>query len=377
MSENTVIFLSATRGYPKDISANNTKVHLISKYLQKLGVETHIINSPLGDYLFPEKDNKYVERRSLGSNPFSNVALVINNLREISKFLKSFRRKEKVNIIIDYEFYPIFIYYFFLSKIYNLKIGVLYHELHKSFKTNNLVKKISYYLFDNTFGYLVQFILPISEYLSLDSRKFKKPVLLLPILAEYKGFFKKNLKGKDYFTYVGHSGYGRAIDYILDAAVRCHTFKVKLILHGNKIDYYQRRLELAGLTDRVEILSGLTEQKLFHILSHAKCNLIPLFEINLQDRARFSQKIAEYLSVGRPIITNNVGEVSRYFQHNLNSFILEDNSISSLVDMINKVMVMNERDLQEIGLQGYALGSKYFCAEKNTLALLSFINSIK
>ena len=51
--------------------------------------------------------------------------------------------------------------------------------------------------------------------------------------------------------------------------------------------------------------------------------LIPLDPNSLADIARFSQKIAEYVSTSRPIITSNVGEIPYYFKDKENAIICE------------------------------------------------------
>lgn len=379
MNKYNLIFIGATQNYPHNISACNTKISLLSKYLIKSGNKTLIINSLLGSNKSEiiESDVKDLTDYYCFNKHKYLLKTVIYNIFNLFLLLKENKLKNKKNIIIlDYDSYPFFLLYVLFGRILGFKIGGIYHEYHISFETNNYLKKISNYLFDITFGYFVDFILPISEFLIKDSIKFNKPIHKLPILADFLSLNNNSSFPLDYYTYVGHADYSRAIDYLIDGVSLNGNINLKLVLHGNenKINYYYNRIKKLKNYDKFEIIKNLSSKDLFSLLSSSKCNIIPLFENNLQDKARFSQKIAEYISTGRPILANNFGEIPYYFTNNLNSFLLYDNNPENLSKKINEINNLSVDAINEVGVNGYLVGKKKFDAKKNVNSFITFLD---
>ena len=69
------------------------------------------------------------------------------------------------------------------------------------------------------------------------------------------------------------------------------------------------REEYAG---RVDLVGYLSREELLELYDRAYALPIPLFD-DLRSRARFPTKIGEYLAAARPVVTNAVGEIPRYF----------------------------------------------------------------
>ena len=72
-------------------------------------------------------------------------------------------------------------------------------------------------------------------------------------------------------------------------------------------------LAAVKIEDFVIFIQQIPYVELIEIYESSLGLLIPLDPNSLADIARFSQKIAEYLSSSRPVITNNVGEIPYYF----------------------------------------------------------------
>ena len=97
---------------------------------------------------------------------------------------------------------------------------------------------------------------------------------------------------------------------------------------------------------------------LMDLYANALALIIPLDPGNIQDEARFSQKIAEYLSSGSPIISNNVGEIRYYFKDKEN-IILCDYDIDGFVEVF-KWVTRNPDKAKQIGVNGLNLKKKEF-----------------
>ena len=85
---------------------------------------------------------------------------------------------------------------------------------------------------------------------------------------------------------------------------------------------------------------------------------IPLDPDNEQDKYRFSQKIAEYLSSETPIITSPVGEIPVYFNKH-NAFLVDLFTPEAYAEAMGYISIHKEESII-IGRQGYELGKKEF-----------------
>ena len=127
------------------------------------------------------------------------------------------------------------------------------------------------------------------------------------------------------------------------------------------------------LSERIVIKSKLPYKDLTNEYLNAKALLIPLDPNYEQDEARFSQKIAEYLSSKSPIITNNVGEIKYYF--NDDEIIKCDFNENSFAKSFARVEENNER-AKKIGLKGYERGLKEFDYRYLGKGMYDFCNNI-
>ena len=376
--------MGSTQNYPLQFSACNTKIELLSRRFIEKGSKVTVINSPFG----VKNCQKYMNSKNeygINFNNFKycnyNVIGLFKNFLIINKILRKNKSKNLKNIVFyDYEYFPVYLISLLLIKLNGYFNISIYHECQIHIRNNNKFKFIFGYLYDNIFGYFSDAILPISSALQNRSAKFRRPTFKLPIVSVFATRNNNCNDVKNYYAYVVNAGYYRAIDLVINS-FKSYYFKngkslLKLILHGNKESknrIYQLLIK-NNLSEKIQILEKLSDKKLKNLLSKSKANLIPLFEDNPQDRSRFSQKIAEYLSVKRPIITNFVGEINFYFKDNINAVILKDNKITTFS---NRLLELDKKDsLDKIGMNGYLLGRKFFCYKKNTDKLIYFLDII-
>ena len=149
-----------------------------------------------------------------------------------------------------------------------------------------------------------------------------------------------------------------------------------LVLAGGKsaIEATYKVIEGMGIKESVIIKHKIPYKELLHLYETASGLIVPLDPDFEQDEARFSQKIAEYLSSGSPIVSNNVGEVKHYFT-NRENIVLDEytsdgffNSFSWIAD--------NPEEAVNIGLIGYKLGKQTFDYRICAKQLVDFFNKI-
>ncbi len=370
------IFLDSTQDYPFEYSAGNTKVEILSQGLLHFGRKVYIIN-PMWGYNKIEKEIHGKNAGILyGIYPQKGLLGRLYNLVKILILLFRLRKEYKYTILTSNHFI-IYIIECIWMKILGYKIGVLYHELR--YTTLQNPSKYTLYstkAFDRYFGYFCDFILPISHFLKNRCEKYKKPMLMTPVLSATNENSVVDII-REQFTYCGSAAYKRIIDFILDAYdiySKKGNANLVLVLSGNQNDIQkiQEQIEINGLGEKVSIKQGLPYSDLLKLYSESLALLIPLDASNLQDIARFSQKIAEYTSTGRPIITNRVGEVPYYFDTN-SAFIINELDVNELAFLFDKIM-QNKSHATEIGQKGHAIFQKHFNNVKYVHRLLDFIS---
>jgi glycosyltransferase involved in cell wall biosynthesis len=258
------------------------------------------------------------------------------------------------------------IYYRMFSRIFGFPIIAQYVEYRTCFTDNTkLNEKIAHALFDKYFMRFVDGVLPISEYLidHLKRRGYRKPIVKVPPLTDFNQFRIERQPGEEnYFLYVGTAGYLSAIEFITKAFDLSNQQEYYLHLVVNGSSDQMKALEdlIANMKkkDKVRIFSNLKYSHLVHKYIHAKALLIPLTD-SIQDKARFPQKISEYLASGNPIVTTNFGEVPFYFKDQKNALVALNYDEKEFAEKMDFVVSYPEASLQ-IGKDGKETGLRFF-----------------
>lgn len=381
------IFLGCTQNYGYNFSAANTKTEFLARGLHKEGCNVIIHNGIYGSKKVSKK--MYVEKEGIGKvvtyKMYGHKLISwIFNLPTLYKYLKKSKIQNSKNfIILELPEYHIFLLYVILGKLLNYKILIISHEWGPIVKSVKLYKRPSMWLFAKTFGYMADGILPISEYIIKKIVHFNKPYLKIPVLADYSKFPDLCTKNKDnnsYLLYCVHALYTKQIFMIINSykhyLTTNNTFKLYLILSGSNEarNVIKRYIDKENLTSDIKIKYSLPYNELFELYCNAQALIIPLDPNEEQDKARFSQKIAEYLSSGTPIISNEVGEIKHYFK-NLNNIILCEYKADSFAETF-KWIAKNQKKSKEIGINGFHLGLQEFNYEYYGKKIIEFSNSL-
>lgn len=379
-----VIFINATYGYPFKFSAGNTKVEFMAKGLLANGALVTVLNQPEGEQNLHAVRDEVTDGIRHISFPRKKGKMFSSLLNSIAlmKALRQLKQKNSQNILInDFSLFPTLLFHTFLAFIYGYKTVSIFHEWHYSFPHKGL-KGISNKLIDRYFGRFADGILPISKFLEEKASRFNKPMLKVPVLADFQAIASNNkTEARTYFLFCGHSRFFRLIRIIIDAfkmfVSENGSQDLVLVLGGEAADVDTVRKYVAelGLQHRVKILTQVPYNELIANYKQALALLIPLDPANKQDQARFSQKIAEYLSVGRPLITVNVGEVAHYFINAQNAFIAQDFTAAEFLKQL-KFVSENVELADQVGSNGYNLGKKAFDYRPNGKNLYDFLTKL-
>ncbi len=379
-----IVFCDITNNYPKSFSANNSKFGMLAKGLIKQDSSlniTFINESFKKDIIFTDDVVVNIGKISIYSIKNNRIGLINRfvNVFKILTILKS--NRDDTNFLIFAEgsvlAHTLITYY---SKKLGYKVGFIFHEWHIGFKMK-LHHKINKWLMDYLHPRQADFILPISHFLEKKVQNLHKRYHILPIIGTFDKVISSNFKPcqSDYFLYCASVAYYKVIIFIINSFEILHQRKCNerlcLILSGNqnRIDKIRKYINDHRLGENIIILSGLSDDELYSCYSNSLALLIPL-EPSITEKARFSQKIAEYLSSKRPIITTNVGEILFYFKDNENCYISDYNEIDFSNTM--EFVIDNKVKSTKIGFEGYLLGKKYFSEDVISNNFLSFLKSL-
>lgn len=125
--------------------------------------------------------------------------------------------------------------------------------------------------------------------------------------------------GEPLVVFAGSPDYRATIRFIFSAmeevwlsCPECRVAVTGTVSGDPRADWLEAEVHQAGLRDRVDLVGYLTRPELLDLYARAHALLIPLFD-DQQSRARFPTKIGEYLAAARPVVTNAVGEIPRFF----------------------------------------------------------------
>ncbi len=304
-----------------------------------------------------------------------------NFLGRINEFFLLVKRGFKKEIDVMF-FYPEgdfleLIFYRFFSKLFGFPLISHYVEYRSSFENRKKGRlRINDALFDKYFMYFIDGAIPISEFLidQIKTKKKKLPILKIPPLVDFKLFSKnKTNNTTKYFLYVGSTSYYKAIETILASfeLIENNEYYLYLVIHGSGMEKLRDTLKKHPKNNLIKIYSGLEYSELVQYYNNAQALLIPLSN-TIKDKARFPQKISEYLASKKPIITTDFGEIAYYFQDNINALVAKTDSASEL-SLKMKYIINNPKEAEIIGLNGYKTGLKSFDSNAYNESLKEFV----
>ena len=208
-------------------------------------------------------------------------------------------------------------------------------------------------------------------------------MLIVPILAEYGNELpaSKNTVPARQFVYCVHAGYFRVIKTILEAfrifADTHPDFHLVLVVTGraDMIEDVRQAVVAEKLDGSVDVLCQVPFEKLHQLYREAAALLIPLDPNSPQDQTRFSQKIAEYLTSRRPIITTAVGEIPYYFQHLRDAIIAPSHTAADYAQAM-AFCAEHPDEASQIGRGGFEVGAARFNCLIEGRRLTEFLDRI-
>ena len=380
--KNNFIFLNVTSNYPHQFTAGNTKMEYMAVSLKKMGHNVSAINS-ISSYTKENKDEigiseKGIEYITLNSH---KTFKGLYGIRQTYKLLKLKKSDGKNAVIMATSRTHKMLIDILIAKLVGYKSLFLFHEWRGALKMHSVFHKIDAWLKDHFVIRFFDAYLPISHFLleKCNNVSKKKPKLIVPIMADYTTEpITQNIEPR--FSYCCSVWYMMRHPMLLDAMDRLvekhPTAELMLILSGNDkdIELFKQTIKERKCANNITIRSKVPFDELNRIYQTSVGLIIPLDPNSVADIARFSQKIAEYIATGRPIITNAVGEIPYYFKDR-DSAYFADYSADGFYEVMNEIMKDRET-ADKIGHEGFIVGCEYFDSMVNAIKMVEFISNV-
>lgn len=364
-----------SEGFPCKKTAINEKNFLLAKALILAGYDVYL-TSKLGykynidsigvengvQYInFGQKKRKFILINFLGS--------IIKELSLISSIKK---KHSNVYLIVSYTPMVIYLFYFIFSKISRVNLVLSIMEWHiGAHKNMSFPIRMNSFIFDK---YAIRFskgAIAISEYIISKLKLFSKDskFLFIPALTDIcriNNIQIGKLPVKPYILYCGSIGYVDAINLILDSydeySRKINNKEISLLLilsgRGDHFITLRKNIESKGLPDQIQIMNNLSYSDLIKKFKGASVLLAPLQD-NVQDFARYPQKIAEYAACGRPIVSNPIGQVGVDFSHKIDIYYADSFNPHDFALAIHEIL-SNRKMADFISVNAKNKAEKYY-----------------
>ncbi len=400
---NIVIFACAD--FPEG-PATTSRIRLLSKALTAAGhdVSLAIFNAnarkPIPENRQTSGSFETVHFRYLSGRTFRPDGIsgkLTDTLKGIVYSVSYLRGKKKHGVVDAVLFYTPGIYRsfpsFLLTRLYRIPIILELCEIFSCDKRksglNYGIKRMGARISDRIMPAMSSGVLAIStkiiDYLR-DQGITGSKIMHLPILVDHDRFAQSSsssvagLIGKRYFLNSGALDEKEGLDFILEAFASVSRDHDRVYLAFTGAPQEQRKKHIIELANRLNIgekllFTGfLSSDQLSWAYQNAVALLCCRSNTSFANYG-FPTKLAEYLSSGRPVIANEVGDMLLYLKDGENAFIARAEDSGSIAEQM--VRVLDSPALASgVGLNGRKVAAENFDYKNFVRPLDGFLRSV-
>jgi len=374
------VFFILDNAFPSN-NPSAKRVKCYCKGLNYHGIETEILTiSQKGN---PE-ENEGLLFKNIGvghsGSMFSKIKALYINIRELKQYIDNNSAPNDIVFLYSDGFIIGLLPIFLGGK--RKYVRELCEIPYYSQKINS---RINRWIYLHYFFRLYDGIVAISASLERIAYKYKKSsckVIKVPILVDFSKYGKDRTENEE-SNVIFHSGsHTEAKDGFFGMIKSIGLVKEKYGMNidfyctGNEpeINEYDKLVENYKLRENIHYLGYISEKELLFWQKRSKLFIINKYD-TFQNRYCFATKLGEYLAMGKPVITTNIGEIVYYLINGENAIIVQPNKPDSIAKSIAEVF--NDTDqYAKIGHNGRLLAKEKFDCIKNGLLLKNFIKNL-
>lgn len=364
----TAVLFCGQSSYPREDSATANRYRTLAQMTAELGYEVIFVNRhpPF------RRDEPFDLCPDFGvMNPSGKYRLenwlprqLCRSIAALSEFMHIFRlaRKRDVRFINVYtQFAFDLVFYFLLSKLIGAECVIHITENRSQLSHRTTIGRINDRVYDffacSLFNRFVS-ISSILEEMILARCKSARIISIPPVFRfELMNSVEPVVLKRPYFVYCASSAYEDVIWFVIQSynSMANNNADLVLIING---PLSPRIATACKANSQITHYSNLDYNQLLSLYKGALALLIPLRD-TAQDKARYPQKISEYLASGRPIISTRLGEVGRHFVHNETALLTDEYNVGQFAALMD-LALSQPTLLGEVAQNGYKLGRQLF-----------------
>lgn len=242
-------------------------------------------------------------------------------------FLRKYRKKNKIDILYVHTLPDFLVFAGKFLKKSGTKIVLDLHEIMPEFycskfglHENHFIIKILKWLERRSIE-LADQVITVNESIKelfLSRSKPKNPIAVIMNTCNEETHIKKEKISTDKFIAVYHgsitSTYSLsfAIKAIAGIKEQLPYFEFRIYGNGNEVELLKNFVKDLKLQDIVKVMGEVSQELIPEILAGAKLGILPMKKDIMLDLS-FSNKLAEYVHYGIPVISTRLKAVERYF----------------------------------------------------------------
>lgn len=229
-------------------------------------------------------------------------------------------------------------------------------------------------------GYLV-----ISPFFEEYYRKKEYKTLLVPTILDIQniGFSTHSMAAPITIAFSGNLGKGKEqIRPIAEAIQKLgeEATAFLFVFYGPTEKQIRENINddnlFSTITPYIEIAGKIPQKNIYRKLSDADFTIFLRPQRRSSD-AGFPTKLAESLAVGTPVITNSTGSIGNYLENGINGFLLQDASVDQLVNVLKKIVTMQEEEYKQMRISCRRTAEQWFDYEVYAQKIKKFIEGAK
>jgi len=355
------------------------KILLCHNYYQNRGGEDIVFDTE--KELLIENSYKILEYSKNSSdvnNMFNKAVTFLGSLFSLKTYIEVGRiiKKEKPDIAHVHNIFPVIspsIYY--VLKNNNIKIIQTIHNYRfycsngLSLKDNRICSKCENVsiknifnicsknkkLYDLLLSVIIYFMRKLKVYSKVDyfiaPSKFIKNKLIKFGIGKEKIILKRNLikinkkftdrekQSSKYFTFIGRLSEEKGIIRLIEIFKKEKEIELKIIGNGPLKEYINNIIKNEKIGN-IEISGFIEGKKKYSIISNSMANIIPSICYE-----NCPVVLIECLSMGVPVVVNNIGALPEFIKDGYNGYIYNSNDLNSLKKIVLKIYNMKDIEL--------------------------------
>ena len=224
----------------------------------------------------------------------------------------------------------------------------------------------------------------LAEWATLEARRIGRSIEIIevPIVIDVgEQDLTPYLHGEPMFVYSASNAYSEVAAFIFRAMrlVWERYPQCSVTVTGMRADMVARMAKSEGLDaeiadGRIVIAGFVDRDRLIELYRAAAALLIPLADDDVS-RARFPTKVGEYLASARPVVTTDVGEISRFLKDGETAYVARRGAVADYAAKLMDVLDDPERAAR-VGLAGRQLCTEDFLFSRQGPPLARLIERV-